>query len=313
MQRTFLRTRVNPPAGRLSHDQMLCLVCRQSMSGPYRGYWFECLHCGFLASDLTPAIGGRAEPAVIDEPSRRASLETLRRLNFERTLDQVGALRAGQRLSLLDVGCAHGWFLQAAARRGHTATGIEPDSRVAEEARAGGVTVLSGFFPNDLPPDASFDVISFNDVLEHLPDPGEAADACFKRLNAGGLLVITIPSSEGVLFRTARFLGRLGLGGPLDRLWQRGFPSPHLSYFHPNGLASFLRAHAFREVHRSSLPSFCREGLWPRLRYDRRAPLAASAALFVLLYLLSPVLALLPSDISFQVFQPVREEGGGGA
>lgn len=88
-------------------------------------------------------------------------------------------------------------------------------------------------------------------------------------------------------------------------MWQRGFPSPHLTYFHPVALAGMLRSHGFREVHRSTLPSFTRTGLWQRLRYDRRSSLFVSAVQWLALGLLSPLQTLLPSDISFQVF--VRE------
>jgi 2-polyprenyl-3-methyl-5-hydroxy-6-metoxy-1,4-benzoquinol methylase len=273
------------------------------MSGPARGYWFECDGCGFLASSLEPAIGNDAAHETIDEPRRREALAILRSRNFERVLDRLALLTGGEPRTVLDVGCAHGWFLEAAARRGHTATGLEPDPSIADQARSRGLSVISGFFPEGLPGGAHFDVITFNDVLEHLPDPRAAVDACRERLTPGGLLAVTLPSSRGVLFRAARALGALGAHGPMDRLWQRGFPSPHVTYFHPAGLAALMGTRGFREIHRGSLPSFTRKGLWSRLRYDRRSCPAVSAALYVPLLLLAPLLGIFPPDISFQVFQ----------
>lgn len=284
---------------------MQCLTCQSAMAGPHRGYWFECRHCGFLASSLTPAIGDDACHDAIDETRRRQALDTLRHGNFERVLDALQPLRTAHPTRLLDVGCAHGWFLQAAARRDYVTTGLEPDPTIADQTRRAGLSVISGFFPQDLPEDAVFDVITFHDVFEHLPSPGVAAAACFRRLSPGGLLVLVIPSSKGVLFRLARLFSRAGLHGPLDRLWQRGFPSPHLTYFHPDALDRLLRPHGFREVHRASLPSFTRKGLWQRLRYDQRSSFLVSAVQWLILGLLSPLQRLLPSDISFQVF--VRE------
>lgn len=166
--------------------------------------------------------------------------------------------------------------------------------------------MTTGFFPQDLPNAAVFDVISFHDVFEHLPSPREAAAACFHRLSPGGHLVLVLPSTQGALFRLARFFSRLGLHGPLDRMWQRGFPSPHLSYFHPAALEAMLRPQGFREVHRGTLPSFTRKGLWPRLRYDRRSSRLVCAVQWLALSLLSSVQGLLPADISFQVF--IREQ-----
>jgi hypothetical protein len=85
-----------------------------------------------------------------------------------------------------------------------------------------------------------------------------------------------------------------------------------LTYFHPAGLAGLLHSHGFREVHRGRLPSFSRKGLWQRLRYDRRSSLVISIVQWLVLGVLSPLQALLPSDISFQVFvrEPHRPQGG---
>ena len=220
-------------------------------------------------------------------------------------MDALEAFRSAQLTHLLDVGCAHGWFLQAATHRGYIASGMEPDPAMADQARRHGLSVIFGLFPQDLPDSAMFDVISFLDVFEHLPAPHEAAAACFRRLLPGGLLVVVLPSSRGVLFRLAHFLCRLGLHGPLDRLWQRGFPSPHLSYFQPATLEAMISPQGFREVYRSTLPSFSRNGLWQRLRYDRRASRLVCVLQWLALNLLSPLLSTLPSDISFQIF--IRE------
>ncbi|MBK9964435.1 MAG: methyltransferase domain-containing protein [Holophagales bacterium] len=191
-------------------------------------------------------------------------------------------------------------------RRGYLATGLEPDPLIADQARQDGLSVTTGFFPQDLPDAAVFDVISFHDVFEHLPSPREAAAACFHRLSPGGLLVLVLPSARGALFRPARFFSRLGLHGPLDRMWQRGFPSPHLSYFHPAALEAMLRPQGFREVYRGTLPSFTRRGLWQRLRYDRRSSRLVCAVQWLALSLLSSIQGLLPADISFQLF--IREK-----
>lgn len=285
---------------------MNCLLCQSEMNGPYRGYWFECRHCGFLASNLAPVIGDDASPDSIDEAYRREALDSLRHRSFERVLDALQQLPIPRPGRLLDVGCAHGWFLQAASHRGYRAIGLEPDPAIAAQARLDGLSVISGFFPQDLPDREIFDVISFHDVFEHLPSPREAAAACFQRLSPGGHLVLVLPSSKGVLFRLARLFSRVGLHGPLDRMWQRGFPSPHLTYFHPVALAGMLQSHGFREVHRDTLPSFSRTGLWQRLRYDRGSSLVVSAVQWLALVLLSPLQALFPSDISFQVF--VRQQ-----
>lgn len=284
---------------------MKCLICDKEMLGPHRGYWFKCRQCGFLASNLSAEIGNHASHDTINEDFRREALDAIRHDNFSRILDELQRLHTTESATLLDVGCAHGWFLQAATRRGYSATGLEPDSTIAAVARQEGLSVIPGYFPDDLPPRESFGVITFLDVFEHLPSPHEAAAACFERLAPEGLLVMTLPSSKGILYRIARLLSRLGIHGPLDRLWQRGFPSPHISYFHPAILANMLEPHGFREVHRGTFPSFRRKGLWKRLRYDRRSSLLTSIAQWLVLITLSPLLFICPSDISLQIFRRV--------
>jgi 2-polyprenyl-3-methyl-5-hydroxy-6-metoxy-1,4-benzoquinol methylase len=263
-------------------------------------YWSRCGQCGFLRSSLQPAFG---VSGALDEARRSHALEDLRRASFESVLDRLSEISPRRPAAMLDVGSAHGWFLQAASRRGYRAMGIEPDAAMAEQSRQAGCDVVDGYFPRDLPEDLHFDVISFNDVFEHLPDPRAAAAACFQRLNPGGMLAITLPSSKGALFRIARLLDAIGLHRPFDRMWQRGFPSPHLSYFHPEGLATMLADTGFDEVYAGQLPSFTRTGLWQRLRFDHRSSWLGSAVMFAPLYLLAGMFSLLPADLSVQVFR----------
>lgn len=114
---------------------MNCLICQTEMTGPNRGYWFACPQCGFLASSLTPSIGGEECHGALDEVRRRAALDDLRHASFERVLDTLQALRTSHPTRLLDVGCAHGWFLQTASRRGYLATGLEPDPHPSQIRR----------------------------------------------------------------------------------------------------------------------------------------------------------------------------------
>lgn len=278
------------------------------MNGPFRGYWFECTNCGYLASNLAPAIGQPSAHESIDEAARLQALQLLRESNFEQMLDRQARLTPNGSLSLLEVGCGHGWFLQAAGRRGYRTLGIEPDPMIAAHARSIGLDVIEGYFPDALSTQSHFDLIAFNDVFEHLPDPKSAARASFACLRPGGMLLLTLPSSKGALFRIARVLSSFGFSGSLDRMWQRGFPSPHISYFHPQALASFLLGFGFREVYRGSLPSLSRTGLWKRLTYDRQASRFKAALLFPLLYLLAPIIQLFPADIAFQVFRKAASE-----
>ena len=77
------------------------------------------------------------ESAVI-EARRLAGLVNVRQHNNEAILNLLGGQVSLQGLRILDVGCSYGWFMQAAARRGAVATGIEPEATVAAAALQAG-------------------------------------------------------------------------------------------------------------------------------------------------------------------------------
>jgi 2-polyprenyl-3-methyl-5-hydroxy-6-metoxy-1,4-benzoquinol methylase len=198
---------------------------------------------------------------------RIAGLESLRRENFRTILGELGEFTTVQGARILDVGSAYGWFLEEAAEAGALATGIEPDARVAscctEEVRI-------GLFPDVLDTVDKFDVIAFNDVLEHLPDVRGALGACREHLKPEGLLSINIPTADGLAFKTSCVLARAGIHGPYQRLWQYALPSPHIHYFRTDALARLVESCGFVVVKVRELPALRRDGLWQRMRTVNR-------------------------------------------
>lgn len=227
------------------------------------GAW-RCDACGVCFSALEPRIEEGA-PLSIDEDSRAAGLRAIRERGHAIVLDAIARERPPAGLTVLDVGSGHGWFLEAAATRGLVAVGIEPDRDVAARTAERGLDVRTGFFPDDLPDDERFDVIAFNDVFEHLPEPAAVLRDVHRRLRPGGQLAISIPTAEGLGYRVATGLARVGVKAPLDRLWQRDLPSPHLWYFTERSLTRFVSEHGFAHVAGGRLPSVERKGLRERI------------------------------------------------
>lgn len=101
-------------------------------------------------------------------------------------------------LTLLDVGCAEGAFgaslLQE--RVGLEVWGIEPVRRAAETATTRLTRVLNMPIEQaiDALPDAHFDCITFNDVLEHLTDPWQVLRAIRPKIKKQGHLLTSIPN-----------------------------------------------------------------------------------------------------------------------
>ena len=141
--------------------------------------------------------------------------------------------------------------------------------------------------------------------FEHLPEPAAAAVAAEALLRPGGLLVLNVPSSRGALFRLSAVLARLGLPGPYERLWQKEFASPHVSYFARRSLAALIGRHTdLTLVDSFSLPSVSRNGLVARVSGSHGG--LVGMGLVAGVWLLSFILPWLPADIEVLVF--IREE-----
>lgn len=103
-------------------------------------------------------------------------------------------------VTVLDVGCNEGGF---GAALKHTKSmevwGVEPDASSAAEARSKLDHVVEDIFHSRNPiPDDYFDLVTFNDSLEHMPDPVVALELARKKLNAGGRILCCVPNMRHI-------------------------------------------------------------------------------------------------------------------
>ena len=138
--------------------------------------------------------------------------------------------------SLLDIGCAYGPFLAAAAECGFSPYGIEPaEDAVRYVKEVLGFNVWHGFFPDALPENApgQYDVISLWYVIEHFQEPGNILRKIHKLLKDGGVLAFSTPSSSGIS-------GRKSL-----RNFLKNSPEDHYTVWNPASCKKILRQHGF--------------------------------------------------------------------
>jgi SAM-dependent methyltransferase len=150
-----------------------CVVCGAPLVAHLTAWLLRCPRCALRVSRLADEPVTAHTPGAWDEHNA-AALATLRQQTANRLLDELATLRDLRDSRLLDVGCGPAWFLDAAQSRCRAVTGLEPDEATAAKARSRGLDVYGGRFPDDAPL-GPFDVVSFNDVFEHLPEPLEAA------------------------------------------------------------------------------------------------------------------------------------------
>jgi SAM-dependent methyltransferase len=160
-----------------------------------------------------------------------SAVRELKLATFRQRLDCTSPwLKTGG--SVLDVGCATGYFLEAAREAGFQPFGVELSEYGAaccrEKFGAGRIhagTLEDAHFA-DLP-DARFDAIFMSDLLEHVRDPRRTLAQAAALLAPQGCLVITTPHARGALHTLMR------------RHWLHYKPE-HLYYFTPAALCALL-------------------------------------------------------------------------
>ncbi|MEM7333744.1 MAG: class I SAM-dependent methyltransferase [Chloroflexota bacterium] len=136
--------------------------------------------------------------------------------------------------TILDVGCATGYFLKAMAEKGWTAKGVEPSAYASAYAREQlQLDVQTGVLA-DYQSEEKFDVITLWDVLEHVNDPLETLQQARQLLKPNGLIVISLPNPSGI---EAALFGNYWVG------WER---PRHLFLFTPKLIQAYLEKTGYR-------------------------------------------------------------------
>ena len=131
--------------------------------------------------------------------------------------------------SVLEVGCASGYFTKVMVERGCDVVGIEVDPNAAAIAEKWAQRVVVGDIDDgevwDELKDESFDVVVLADVLEHLRDPLASLKQAVRKLKPAGFIVTSLPNIAHGDVRIALMQGtfRYGDFGLLDRTHLRFF------------------------------------------------------------------------------------------
>jgi len=259
-------------------NNLVCPVCGQYMH-KIADIYFLCKTCKYMSSNEQPGVG-----------TEITSFELVRRGNFKFICNIIKE-KFSKAKTILDVGCSRGLFLKIARDEGFLVTGLEPTEHLAKETRACGFDVIDGFFPqteNLL--NKKYDIIIFNDSFEHIPNLQEVLQGIKTHLTDNGYVIINIPTSEGLIFKTASVLYKLGIKAPYYRMWQKGFTSPHVHYFNLQNLKKLFENNGFTTHYSSSLQYFTIQGLWKRISCESSFFVSIFAWLFMIL--LYPLLSI---------------------
>src|ERR1700674_4908449 len=224
---------------------MACIVCRgeTARTSALRRDLVECVDCGLVYAPAATEdraefgdhyyIDGVYADYVQDRDAIHRSAVT--RL---RTLE-----RAVKGRRLLDVGCAAGYFLEAARTRGWNVAGLELSAYSVQLARRLALEVFEGsiLVPPPLP---VFDAITMWDTIEHIPRPDTAVENARRLLRPGGVLVISTGDRRSFVARA------------LGRRWRLMNDPTNKFFFNEPPLSSLLGTAGFKVV------SVSRPGKW---------------------------------------------------
>jgi 2-polyprenyl-3-methyl-5-hydroxy-6-metoxy-1,4-benzoquinol methylase len=196
----------------------------------------KCKNCGLVFVSPTPSWEELSKYySRWDEISSSRPVSRLRKL-IKRPHTVVKGLR------LLDVGCGDGTFLQEMRVRGYDVHGVEPDRLRAKICRDNSFDVVCGTVM-DLHFKNYFDVITFNHVFEHIPNPHETLDRCQELLRDNGMLIFQLPRSDSLLAMVfSRNCQLFALPG-------------HLFNYSTQNFSILLKSHGFEIMRKTQIPA----------------------------------------------------------
>lgn len=300
-------------AGLAPAGPKLCPACgRRERVAEYRDATrtiFRCSSCGMLyLSRFSPGRDDPYKESYFFEEYRRQYGRTYledwpKLLELARSRLQAAeplAARGGRQgsLSVLDVGCAYGPFLEAVRERGHDPYGIDAAPEAAAYVRRSlGIPAVSGDFLDSAVAAAfggPFDLVTMWYVIEHFADLDRALRNAAALLRTGGVLAFSTPSAEGASgrFDRARFFA--------------GSPADHFSIWEPSRVRGILKSYGFR-VEKIRVTGCHPERIPPFRRLSGRGGLVGALARS----LGSAASRLFRLGDTFEVYA-VREPGGEG-
>lgn len=201
--------------------------------------YFYCLHCGLIFSDNL--LIDKVDSIYKYKQESDKELEERFALKNEISKRRLQYLTAYITLScdkVLDIGCGEGSFLYALKEMGvANVLGIDPNILQTEYGiNKFGLNIVRTYYSKESFPAASFDLVTLNRTLEHMPNPYEIISWVKYHLKDNGYVMIDVPTYWD---KNRNF-------------WDYHWGGGHLRLYDINTLVDFLMRNNFEVI--STLP-----------------------------------------------------------
>lgn len=239
---------------RVARYHVPCNLCGSTDRQPFRPEngksLVKCQNCGLVyvsprpdASELYALYGEtyfkNDDSGTVGYADYLSDAQNIRR-TFNRRLDLLHQhIQPGNGRKLLDVGCAVGFFIDEAAKRGWQVEGLDVSGFAIEYVREqfGHDAYNSSLLDADFLEDDSYSLITMWDVIEHVPDPKAHIERIAELLHSGGYVALITPDVESF---PARLTGKRWIGYKLSE--------EHVYYFSKQTLTRMLNEAGFDVV-----------------------------------------------------------------
>jgi SAM-dependent methyltransferase len=226
----------------------------------------KCLRCDVLFVMPQPSPDALANHFQTGGLVRIDDFDTHFQVNRQPVLSQVANYILSRRKTgtILDVGCATGFFLADLAKKSKwDAWGVELSPSAAQEARRHGVQVHVGDTRSANFKDKSFDVITVLDAFYYFPNPESELAELARILKEDGFLTLELPWANTRVWQRAAMISKLLNGSRIPLLQS----SDHLFYYTPKSVSRLLgqcgfRVQAIRPLPANRQVGWLRDFLW---------------------------------------------------
>ena len=219
-----------------NNSEFSCLLCGGNQ-GEFILKWKDCYYlnqckeCSAISTNIDTFNSSEHVGSIYEQDYFKNTLETVQNtVDYRKTLFGeeryqfcIKRLNLSEKeISVLDVGCGLGYFLETLKDKGIKARGLEVDPYQRDVCLKKGLDVLTSDLSQEY--DESYDLITLFDVLEHLTEPVEFFKLAYSKLKPGGHIIAFTPNINSFGFEL--------MGNTQNLL----YPFQHVCFYNPSSI-----------------------------------------------------------------------------